>query len=372
MISHSNGKAYKIAGLMSGTSLDGLDLAFCIFTKSEDHWKFDILHAETIEYSAAEKDILKSLMKESAETLTFHDFAFGRRCAEDVNRFMSAHTFTPDLISSHGHTIFHQPEKGFTLQIGSGAVISALTGLPVVSDLRSMDVAAGGQGAPLVPIGDKLLFAEYEMCLNLGGIANISYDDGGKRIAFDICPVNIVLNALANEKSKDYDEGGELAASGRLNSELLEKLNDLEFYDLDFPKSLGKEWIDSEIFPLIRQADISIADKLHTFCHHITFQIRKAAERYQHTEKGIPPMLITGGGAFNKFLTDSIQKSLQDKVRVIIPDEKTIMFKEALIFAFLGLLRVLNEPNCLASVTGAKQDLTGGALYGDFSRLLNK
>jgi anhydro-N-acetylmuramic acid kinase len=360
-------KTYKVIGIMSGTSLDGLDLAYCHFVKEKDHWIFEILKAETIEYDAGRRVELTKIMEKSALDITLLHAGLGSFIGKEVTHFIKKHSLSPDFISSHGHTIFHQPASSVTLQIGSGAHISAGCGLPVVCDFRSLDVALGGQGAPLVPIGDKLLFSDYEFCLNLGGIANVSFEHHKKRIAFDICPVNIVMNQLALSLGRPFDEGGLLAKKGKVNNELLQQLNGCDFYRQAYPKSLGKEWVDKNIFPLLQASQISVEDKLCTFCEHIAIQIDAVIKTAGLSSSS--KMLVTGGGAFNTFLIERLKQISSGKVNVMVPDKNTVNFKEALIFAFLGVLRVRNEVNCLSSVTGASKDNVGGALYGDFSQL---
>ena len=351
----SNNAQY-IIGLMSGTSLDGLDIAYCRFELENDLWTYQILHGETIPYSDSWRDRLASLDSADAQEFARADSDFGYLMGELTNEFIQRHQLTPDFIASHGQTIFHQPQHKLTTQIGKGAAIASKTGLPVVCDFRSTDVAWGGQGAPLVPIGDKLLFQEHDYCLNIGGIANISYDKDGVQIAYDICPANMVLNALAHKMNLPYDHEGKLASEGKLNTILFEQLNQLPFYHQPPPKSLGKEWVESTINPLIQHPGSSIQDLLHTFCEHIAFQIG------QHTGSDrVNKLLITGGGALNEYLVDRIQHHVSPQV--IIPDLQTIQFKEALIFAFLGLLRWRKEINSLASVTGAQKDTIGGAIY---------
>ena len=304
------------------------------------------------------KKKLASLMLSNAEGYAAFDANFGIYSGEQVKLFHDNYKIKADLIASHGHTIFHQPEKGFTSQIGNGAYIYAKSGIPTVSDFRSLDVALGGQGAPLVPIGDKLLFSEYDYCLNLGGIANISFDKLGKRIAGDICPANIVLNKLAEEKGKSYDKDGLFAARGCVDFKLLKNLNNLSYYKKSFPKSLGREWIDDKIFPLLDKTSLSTEDKLATVSEHIAIQIAQMVD-YKRTSK----LLVTGGGAFNTDLINRIT-SHGSKVKVVVPNPLIVSYKEALIFAFLGLKRILGESNALASVTGASKDSVGGALYG--------
>ncbi|HSZ26098.1 MAG TPA: anhydro-N-acetylmuramic acid kinase, partial [Cytophagaceae bacterium] len=296
----------------------------------------------------------------TAQQFAATDAFFGKFSGKQVQEFLSDINIHVDLIASHGHTIFHQPQNGFTSQIGNGAFISAITNIPVVSDLRTMDVAYGGQGAPLVPIGDQLLFGDYDYCLNIGGIANVSFKQAGRRIAGDLCAANIVLNKLAEENNKRYDNGGKMAASGKINDTLFGKLNKFGFYKKDFPKSLGREWIEKEIFPLLDASTISVEDKLATVCEHIAYQISLIV--LPHRKK--TSVLVTGGGAFNEYLIGRIRKFAGEKIEIVLPNAQTISYKEAVIFAFLGLKRVLGEVNALSSVTGASQDSIGGALYG--------
>ncbi|OQX75557.1 MAG: anhydro-N-acetylmuramic acid kinase [Bacteroidetes bacterium 4484_249] len=346
-------KEYKVIGLMSGTSLDGVDIAFCKFIFDKE-WRFEIIHAETIEYPEEWLDRLVKLPQTHAEFLTQTNVEYGHYLGQITKDFIDRKKIKPEFISSHGHTIFHQPEKHFTLQIGDGASIAAETGLPVVFDFRSLDVARGGQGAPLVPVGDKLLFGEYNYCLNLGGIANISYEEKGRRIAFDICPVNQALNYLTNECGKSFDDKGMIASSGNVNAELSDTLNELKYYSQLPPKSLGKEWVEKFIFPILNTFSIPVEDKLRTFSEHIAQQISKVLK----TETG--KLLITGGGAYNDFLIKMIRNYTKNEI--IVPDKILIEYKEAMIFAFLGVLKIRGEVNCLSSVTGAKEDSSGGVV----------
>lgn len=345
---------------MSGTSLDGLDIASCIFHREGDKWLYEIEEAECLAYPPRWEQLLQGAPRLDGYSLAKLDTEYGFFIGERVNDFYRRISTRADFIASHGHTVFHNPAERLTLQIGNGAAISAVTGLPVVSDFRNIDVCSGGQGAPLVPIADKLLFTEYEYCLNLGGIANISYDEGEKRIAYDICPCNLLLNGLAAETGNAYDEGGMMARQGSLNPELLRQLNAWSYYTLPPPKSLDKETLLGELMPMIQTSVIPVRDKLATVTEHI-------AQKIGHAVKD-GKILVTGGGAFNSFLAERIQQNTD--ASVIVPGDKLISFKEALAFAFLGLLRVMNEPNCLKSVTGAERDTVGGALHGDFSRLL--
>lgn len=352
-------KKYKVIGLMSGSSLDGLDIAYCEFVKNKN-WKYEIIVAETINYNPVWRKKLSFAHKRSKSEISDLDIAFGKLSGLKVKFFIKKYALKPDFISSHGHTIFHQPEKKFTLQIGNGKTIASVCGLPVICDFRSGDVKLGGQGAPLVPIADKILFSNYKFCLNLGGIANISFDDDSNhRIAFDICPVNIILNTLANQLEKQFDKDGKIARSGKIQLPLLQQLNSLCFYQLSPPKSLGREWIEKEYFPILNFSDIPVRDKLRTVCEHIAIQISlviNAIPKHSNSK-----LLITGGGAYNKFLLQRISELVDCKI--VLPDDKTIQFKEAMAFAFLGVLKTRKETNILKSVTGAKKDSSGGKIF---------
>ena len=343
---------YRVIGQMSGTSLDGLDLVAVEFVFSDGKWHYKIIDAKTISYPGTwEKKLRSAHELTGSELLQVHN-EYGKFLAGQINQFSK--DFSADLIASHGHTIFHQPEKGFTFQLGNGSVIAAETGITTVADFRQPDVSLGGQGAPLVPAGDRLLFGEFDYCLNLGGFANISFEKNNKRIAFDICPANIILNHFAAKQRLPFDNNGDLGRNGKINNELLVKLNSLDFYKKEPPKSLGREWIESEFLPNIDGFPGSDSDKLRTVYEHFAIQLAKATNKPGK-------MLVTGGGAFNKFLIERLKEL--SVANIVIPDSETINFKEALIFAFLGVLRIRNEVNCLASVTGAKRDHSTGVIF---------
>jgi anhydro-N-acetylmuramic acid kinase len=349
---------YKVIGLMSGTSLDGLDIAYCVFKKTNGQWQFSIDKALTIKYSASWKKQLATAHLSTGEELMALDAAYGKFLGETCSKFIKQNKLKVDFIASHGHTIFHQPKKGFTFQLGNGYALHAASALPVINDFRSLDVALGGQGAPLVPAGDKILFSEYEVCLNLGGIANLSHDVKGKRIAYDICFVNMGLNYLAGKLNKDFDKDGEIAAAGSINKKLLAKLDKI-YGKLSVSKpSLGREIFERQFKPLLDDESISIPDKLRTFTESASTEIIKSLP------KGSINVLCTGGGAFNVFLIYSMLNKCNDDTSIVIPDEAVVKFKEALIFAFLGVLNVRNEINCLKSVTGAIRDSSGGLQIG--------
>ena len=344
----------KVIGAMSGTSLDGLDIAAIEFNYKNNKWSFEIMEAETISYSEDWLQQLQNAPFISGEKLTELHSEYGKYTGERINKFIKKSGFTPNLIASHGHTIFHQPDKHFTLQIGNGAEIAAITKTTTVADFRTTDVALGGQGAPLVPVGDKLLFNEFEYCLNLGGFANVSYEKDNKRVAFDNCPVNFALNFFAEKHGLKYDKDGELGKQGEINNELLNKLNDLKYYKQEPPKSLGRELMEDEFFPIVNSGSISDLDKMRTIYEHIAIQIAKIGTRSGK-------LLITGGGAFNTFLIERIKH--HSSLQIVIPSKKIIDFKEALIFAFLGVLKIQNKTNCYSSVTGAKKNSSVGIIF---------
>ncbi|WP_276498286.1 anhydro-N-acetylmuramic acid kinase [Pontibacter litorisediminis] len=352
--------SYHVIGLMSGTSLDGLDIAYCRFTYKSQNWIYEILNTTTLPYT---NELIVSL--QGAETasgleLVELDHAFGRFMGQRVHEFVQQHAIRPDFVASHGHTIFHQPAKHISLQLGHGAYLAAHAQLPVVCDFRTLDIALGGQGAPLVPIGDELLFGQYDYCVNLGGIANVSYSHNGTRLAFDTSACNMLLNTLANSMGLPYDDNGKLARSGTLQQDLLDALNEPAYFAAPAPKSLGKEWVLEHSLKSLEESTASVADKLHTVCHHIAQQLRNALPLLHGGQHRV---LLTGGGAFNGYLAGQIQQQLGPQYNVEVPAPEVVSFKEALIFAFLGVLRWRGEPNCLSSVTGASRSNVGGAVY---------
>ena len=347
---------YNVIGVMSGTSLDGVDLAYIKFNHSEN-WTFEIFQSETVSYSEEWLNKLKNAIHFSHSELEELNSGYTKLLASIISDFISKHNLTEiDAVCSHGHTILHQPQKGFTLQIGNLPMIRDLVNQTIVCDFRVQDVQLGGQGAPLVPIGDELLFSQYDYCLNLGGFSNVSFNENGNRIAFDISPVNTVLNFYANELGFPYDDAGNLARYGNVNQDLLHKLNDLDFYKAPYPKSLGMEFVNAEIFPLINSYSIDVKDKLRTFVEHIAVQISKICS------KPNAKLFVTGGGAYNRFLIERLRNYLPT-TDVVIPDDKTIQFKEALIFGFLGVLRLRDEINVLSSVTGASKNHSTGVVF---------
>ncbi len=347
-------QSFYAIGLMSGTSLDGLDICYSKFIRNDSKWTFEILKCETIPYSFDWENNLKNAIHLSSEKLLELNSEYGFYLGEETQEFILENKITKlDLIASHGHTVFHQPKNKFTLQIGDGRAIKIKTNKTVVYDFRSQDVLLEGNGAPLVPIGDELLFSEFYACLNLGGFSNISLKRDGKRIAFDICPVNIILNDLALKLGKKYDENGDLARSGIIDYELLNELNQLKFYQENAPKSLGIEWINEQVLPLIKNQKSE--DLLATFTEHSAIQIAKIFDEFE-----IKNVLITGGGTYNSYLIEKIKA--KTKTEINIPSKEIIEYKEALIFAFMGVLRSLGLNNVLSSATGSLRDHSSGLI----------
>ena len=348
---------YNVIGVMSGTSLDGVDLAHIQFRINNQKWTFEILENETIPYSPNWVSRLKQAVDYSKEELEILNQDYTQLLASIISDFIKRHSISDlDAVCSHGHTILHQPQNGFTLQIGNLPKIASLIQQTVVCDFRVQDVQMGGQGAPLVPIGDRILFSEYDYCMNLGGFSNVSFEENNKRIAFDISPVNTVLNFYANQLGLNYDNKGLISHTGQTNELLLTQLNSLDFYKKTHPKSLGFEFVKETILPLIENFEITIEDKLRTFTEHVALQIALALP----TKKG--SLFITGGGAYNDFLIERVQSYLPE-MKIIIPEAKILEFKEALIFALLGVLKLRNEINVLSSVTGAEKDHSSGAIF---------
>jgi anhydro-N-acetylmuramic acid kinase len=347
---------YKVIGVMSGTSLDGVDLVYVTFNFDKS-WNFKLHYTQTITYNTYWFDILGHLVDFSIDELQNIDKKYTRYLAFLITEFINKFNIKNiDAVCSHGHTALHQPEKGLTYQIGNLQSIAELIKQVVVCDFRTEDVALGGQGAPLVPIGDQLLFSQYDICLNLGGFANVSRELENVRIAYDICPVNIVLNYYVKELGFNYDDEGKIASTGEINDKLLEKLNALDFYKQKFPKSLGLEWVRDTIIPLIDFLKLPIKDILRTFVEHVAIQISK---EINIKEKG--KVLITGGGVLNLFLMQQIKKHTNNKI--IIPSKEIIEYKEALVFGFLGVLKLRHEVNCLRSVTGAVKNHSSGKIF---------
>ncbi len=349
------------AGVMSGTSLDGMDMVLAEFEKVADTWSFRVLCAKGTTYP---KDLSERMHKArflSAEELAFLEHDLSLFWAEHLNVFLSEAKEDCALIAVHGQTVFHQPEKKLTLQLADLGLIASHTGFPVVGDFRRADLALGGQGAPLVPMGDRYLFGEMAACLNLGGFANVSYFENKQHLAKDLTVANHLLNLLASELGMEFDMDGRLAAMGQVHQEVLSGLQRLEYFGLSGPKSLGYEWFDAEFLPLWNKltAQLSLEDRMRTACAHIAERVASALSAVQGK------LLVTGGGAFNRVLMLEIEKTLPKglSIKSLSSEEQCyIAFKEALVFAFLGVLRFRGENNIIAGITGASRDHCAGLI----------
>jgi len=348
-------KDYYVIGLMSGTSIDGIDLVYVNF-RYDKSWNFKIINSKTYRYDKDWEIILHELINNDIESIKEIDKKYTKHLSDCILKFINEFSIKNiDFISSHGHTALHDPSSFMTYQIGNLPNISQFTGLKVICDFRSNDIKLGGHGAPLVPVGEKYLFPEFKTFINLGGFANITKKMDNRLIAYDICPVNIVLNYLSNMIGLKYDDMGNIAKSGKLNKQLYNNLESLAYYKLNFPKSLGVEWVNNYMFPILKNfLNIPKEDMLNTFSNHFAKQI---ANNIDNGNK----ILITGGGAYNNYLIEKI-KFLSNST-IVIPNSEIVEFKEALIFAFLGVLRDSNINNCYSSVTGASKDHSSGNIF---------
>ena len=354
---------YTVIGVMSGTSLDGVDLAHIDFTVQNNIWEFEIVQSETVPYSTDWLNKLKIAVSLKDAELEKINLDYTQLLSSIILNFIKKHDIKNlDAVCSHGHTVLHQPQDGLTLQIGNLPQIAALLNQTVVCDFRVQDVQLGGQGAPLVPIGDRILFSQYDYCMNLGGFSNVSFEHNGNRIAFDISPVNTVLNFYANQMDLDYDDKGAISRTGICNNALLNKLNNLDFYRKKYPKSLGFEFVKETILPIMNSYSIPVKDLLNTFTEHVAIQIALALDCFDTRKDKNKTLFITGGGAYNEFLIERIQSHLPE-MKIIIPSAEILEFKEALIFALLGVLKLRQEVNVLSSVTGALKNHSSGVIY---------
>ena len=354
-------KTHRILGMMSGTSLDGLDLALAELSRDGDHWEYRLLATRGLPYGSDLRGRLEASIGWTAPDLLAFHAEYGTWLGRQARQFLDQTGLQADAVASHGHTVHHRPGRGFTFQLGCPQRLALACRLPVVGDFRSLDIALGGQGAPLVPIGDRLLFGQYDFCLNLGGISNISFERDGRRIAFDIGIANMLLNPLSRKAGKDFDAGGELARSGKILPDLLQALDALPYYRQPFPKSTGYEWFASEIRPLLEARPDRPENLLRTATEHIAGQI---AAQVAHLSAGATArVLVTGGGAFNTFLMELLGQKSGARVSWVVPEGELVNYKEALVFALLGALRLEEETNVLASVTGASRDSCSGVVY---------
>lgn len=347
---------YRVLGCMSGTSIDGLDLALVQFNIVNGNWYFEVELCQTIPYDSFWKQRLRQAHKISAEELKELDMEYALKLYEILSEFIITYKIgSLDAVCSHGHTVLHKPDEGFTVQIGNQSMLSEMLGCKVVCDFRVQDVELGGQGAPLVPVGDRFLFSDYDVAVNIGGFANITKIHSQPLVAYDICATNTVMNVLSERLGKPYDENGDLARQGKVIDTLSERLKQLEFYQQKPPKSLGIEWVDEYVWPLLDEfEDRPVEDQLATYVKHIAEQIAKEIG-------GLNNVLITGGGAFNNFLISSIET--YSKAKITIPNKQLIEFKEAIVFGLLGVLKLRGENNIYSSVTGATKDHCSGNIF---------
>lgn len=351
-----NKETVKIVGVMSGTSLDGLDIALCNFKYSSGKYLYEILAAETIHYEEFWIEKLSNAHLLNTREFVMLNNEFGRYVGKSVREFLNKYNQNAEWIASHGHTVLHEPQNLFTMQIGNGASIVAESGINCINDFRNLDVCLGGQGAPLVPFGDFHLFNEYDACLNMGGFSNITVLNQNKPIAFDVCPVNILLNYYVRKIDLRFDNFGKIAQSGTLNIKLFERLNQIEEFQLFPRKSMSREWVEKVIYIEIEKHDLEIQDILRTVVEFVSFQIKKVIDFYQ-----IKRILLTGGGVHNTFLTNTIIQN--SNIECIIPNRFIVDFKEALIFAFLGFMKINNQKNVFSSITGASRDTSSGVIW---------
>jgi len=344
----------NIIGLMSGTSCDGLDIVLCQFDQSSGGYSSELMAHKFIPYDLSFSESLKNAIHLSSADLHQLHHSYGDYLGLQVNLFVEENNLdNVDWVSSHGHTVLHQPAKGYTFQIGYGGNIKQVCGIPVVCDFRVQDVVLGGQGAPLVPVGDQFLYSSYAACVNLGGFSNVSLVKDDQRIAFDISPFNILMNPLAQKLGFEFDKGGEIAESGQLNVDLLRQLNEIPYYKNQAPKSLSLEDVYQYFDPIIGKYSLSVPDLLHTLLCHFVEQLIDVLPAGE--------VLITGGGAKNSFFIQLLKERFSGEV--IIPDERIVDFKEAIVFAFLAYLKLENKINVLASVTGASKDHSSGCIF---------
>ncbi len=360
-------ETYHAIGVMTGSSLDGIDLAYTKITVENGQYNYEVLISECVPIPPKWKLRIEQLVLQNAVTYLKTSAFFGHFIGDRIAEFIEKHSLREqlDFIASHGQTVFHQPENLFTSQIGDGAAIARKSGFPVICDFRSIDVALGGQGAPVAPIADKIFFPDYKFFLNLGGIGNITANINGRYVAFDITAVNLVLNKVARLKGADFDYDGNMARAGELDDRLFEELNGSWYYEKDYPKSLSGGWVSKVVLPTLSRHNISIENKLRTLVEHIAFQISRSIAQV-HKKESIDiskadKMLVTGGGAFNSFLVERIEAL--SPLSLIVPDDETVKYKEAILMALMGVLRLRGEVNCLGSVTGAERDSIGGAIY---------
>jgi len=350
-------KQVKVIGIMSGSSLDGLDVDFSFFSETKAGWTYQNITSATISFPGELHSRLKNADQIFGKELTKLDIDFGNWVGKKIMEFCENCEQVPDLISSHGHTIFHEPENEFTLQIGSAQCIAQKTKLPVISDFRLKDIVKGGQGAPLVVIGEKLLLREYKSFLNLGGIANLTLFEEGKIKSFDIAPCNQVLNHFSKKLGLAYDAEGEWARRGAVDKEWLEYLKTVSYFKKNPPKSLANQFTSQYV---LKSYPTKTEDALNTYCYFLKYELEKWIKNLLPGKQEVP-ILATGGGAKNTFLMEVFNQS--PFLDLIAADEHLVDYKEAMIFGFLGALRWFDQINILSAATGANSDSCSGTIY---------
>jgi anhydro-N-acetylmuramic acid kinase len=365
----------KVIGLMSGSSLDGVDIAFADFKINGEQIDFELIKAETVEFSEVWQRRLRNLPKVDALAFAKTDTYFGHLLGKMVNNFIAKHQIEVDFIASHGHTIFHYPDNRLTVQIGDGAAMAAVTGLPVINNFRTHDIAINGEGTPLAPIADKYLFSGYDFYLNIGGIANISCAIDGRFVAFDIAAANQILNNLTHFINLPYDENGNIASGGKVNDAILNQVNELSYHHARYPKSLDNTWLQENILPIYLMAEDTIQNKIRTACEQLAQQTAFAIQQIIKKENlAVKPfkIFVTGGGAFNQFLMERVGVVCNQyfPTEIVVPSPEIVEYKEALLMALMGVLRVENKVNVMRSVTGAKRDTIGGAIWQGWKKMV--
>lgn len=357
----SSRNVYRVIATMSGSSLDGLDIAYA-HIQLDPEPAFRIVAADTFAYTDAELQVLRTVSRTGTHADDQTDQWFGAVSAAYISAFLRQLGYPPvDLVASHGHTTLHKPSLGISQQIGDPQVMANALRLPVIARFRQADVDAGGQGAPLVPLCDQLFFSEYDACLNIGGIANISFETPQGRVGFDICGANQILNFFAEQAGWPYDAEGEMAAAGEMDPALFDQLNAVPFLAAPYPKSLDNHFVHRAFIEPLQRAPLMLNDKLATAAHHIAYQIARVIEQ-QPGRRALADyrLLVTGGGAFNRHLIRLIRDHA--RIQVQLPDTIIIQYKEALAMALMGVLRFQNRSNFLPSVTGASAAVSGGVI----------
>lgn len=356
----------KILGLISGSSLDGLDMAICQFDEqATSQLEWEVIHTQTAGFPEGLLSRLVRSTELSTRELMELEVEFSKFCASESLDFLTKAKCSVDYIASHGHTVFHYPEDGYTVQIGKGSIIAELTGIPSISDFRSNDIALRGQGAPLAPIVERYLYPGYNVYFNLGGIANFSIHEKSNIRSIDSCPCNQVLNFLISANGLPYDDRGRVARSGKVNDQLLKEWSSLEYFKLSGPKSMDNSWVHQIFIPVMNKYHLSMKDALATMVEFTALQLSKDISKLLQLDS-ITQMsgFVTGGGAYNDYLLERMTYHFQKLgLSLEVPDAQTIEFKEAILMSLMGYLRILERPNTIPTVTGAAKMSIGGAVY---------